>query len=252
MRAVWSFVVAVLAVVLVAAPLVALADGRVALVVGNSTYAHIGRLPNPDNDARDMSAPLRDHWREAVAPGDTVVCAGDLGGRRNIFGRWKPPCDPCDNLPSGNVAVLGNHDFTRFRWRERPLGVDASLMTLLIHADPPLLVTHVPLVVVPDGCVNVHGHHHDFRPLENPPVDQRERRADRLLAPPCPHSGLAARQSARRRTPARGRDDDRPHPSSGLGELTGMRSLVGLGGAPPASSDVGRGVVVTPSGHRAR
>ena len=36
-----------------------LADGRVALVVGNSTYAHIGRLPNPDNDARDMSAGLR-------------------------------------------------------------------------------------------------------------------------------------------------------------------------------------------------
>ena len=36
-----------------------LADGRVALVVGNSTYTHIGRLPNPDNDARDMSSALR-------------------------------------------------------------------------------------------------------------------------------------------------------------------------------------------------
>ena len=58
-RAVRSLVVAVLAVVVVAAPSVALADGRVALVVGNSTYAHIGRLPNPDNDARDMSAALR-------------------------------------------------------------------------------------------------------------------------------------------------------------------------------------------------
>ena len=39
------------------------------------------------------------------------------------------------------------------------------MMTVVIHADPPLLVTHVPLVAVPDGCVNVHGHHHDFRPL---------------------------------------------------------------------------------------
>ena len=36
-----------------------LADDRVALVMGNSTYAHIGRLPNPDNDARDLSAALR-------------------------------------------------------------------------------------------------------------------------------------------------------------------------------------------------
>jgi TPR repeat protein len=59
MRAVSSLVVAVLSLVVFAAPSVVLADGRVALVVGNSTYAHIGRLPNPDNDARDMSGALR-------------------------------------------------------------------------------------------------------------------------------------------------------------------------------------------------
>ena len=33
---------------------VALAAGRVALVVGNSTYSHIARLLNPENDAADM------------------------------------------------------------------------------------------------------------------------------------------------------------------------------------------------------
>ena len=59
MRAVRSLVVAVLAFVVFAVPSVVLAAGRVALVVGNSNYAHIGRLPNPDNDARDMSAALR-------------------------------------------------------------------------------------------------------------------------------------------------------------------------------------------------
>ena len=59
MRAVRSLVVAVLAFVVFAVPSVVLADGRVALVVGNSTYAHIGRLPNPDNDARDISVALR-------------------------------------------------------------------------------------------------------------------------------------------------------------------------------------------------
>ena len=45
-------------VVFVAPPIV-FADGRVALVVGNGTYTHIGRLPNPDNDAQDVSAALR-------------------------------------------------------------------------------------------------------------------------------------------------------------------------------------------------
>ena len=51
MQALRSLVVAVVGFVVLAVPSVVLADGRVALVVGNSTYAHIGRLPNPDNDA---------------------------------------------------------------------------------------------------------------------------------------------------------------------------------------------------------
>ena len=50
-----SFVATVLALVVFASASVALADGRVALVVGNSTYAHIGRLPNPENDAVDVA-----------------------------------------------------------------------------------------------------------------------------------------------------------------------------------------------------
>ena len=51
-------VVIVVAVVVLAGPSVVLADGRVALVIGNSTYAHIGFLPNPGNDADDMKAAL--------------------------------------------------------------------------------------------------------------------------------------------------------------------------------------------------
>ena len=43
----------------VLAPALASAAGRVALVVGNGTYAHIGRLPNPRNDAADMAGALR-------------------------------------------------------------------------------------------------------------------------------------------------------------------------------------------------
>ena len=37
---------------------VAFADGRVALVVGNGEYAAVGRLPNPANDAADVTAAL--------------------------------------------------------------------------------------------------------------------------------------------------------------------------------------------------
>ena len=55
MRVVRLSVVAAMLVVFASATVV-LANGRVALVVGNSTYAHIGRLPNPENDAVDMTA----------------------------------------------------------------------------------------------------------------------------------------------------------------------------------------------------
>jgi len=123
-------------------------------------------VKRPFPSLREMNQGLRARWREAVAPGDIVVCAGDLGGRRAFLGRWQPPCV---DLPGRKVIVLGNHDFTRFRCRERPLGADVSSMTLLIRSDPPLLVTHVPLVAVPAGCVNVHGHTHDFKPLEPGP-----------------------------------------------------------------------------------
>ena len=53
------FVVAVLALTLLTWASLALAAGRVALVIGNSTYSHIGRLPNAENDATDMSVALR-------------------------------------------------------------------------------------------------------------------------------------------------------------------------------------------------
>ena len=48
-----AFVGLLLVVGLVAAPPPTVsATGRVALVVGNSTYAHIGRLPNPGRTSR--------------------------------------------------------------------------------------------------------------------------------------------------------------------------------------------------------
>ena len=74
-------VVLLLAVVLVASASVALADGRVALVVGNSSYAHIGRLPNPGNDAADMTAALRRLGFEVTTELDTRLTELNLALR---------------------------------------------------------------------------------------------------------------------------------------------------------------------------
>ena len=58
-RSARSFFVGLLVSLAIAAGSVVHAAGRVALVVGNSTYSAIGPLPNPGNDAADMSAALR-------------------------------------------------------------------------------------------------------------------------------------------------------------------------------------------------
>ena len=70
-------VMAVLLLVLgqVAVPSAASAAGKVALVIGNSAYAHIGRLPNPANDAADMEAALGRLGFEVASAPDV-----DLGG----------------------------------------------------------------------------------------------------------------------------------------------------------------------------
>ena len=55
----------------------ALAEKRVALVIGNSAYQHVATLPNPGNDAHDMAAKLEGLGFEVVTGADL-----DLSGVR--------------------------------------------------------------------------------------------------------------------------------------------------------------------------
>ena len=55
--------------------------------------------------------------------------------------------------------MLGNHDVDPVN-QVRPVAVGRTAATLFAPGDPPLLLTHVPLLQVPHGWVNVHGHVH--------------------------------------------------------------------------------------------
>ena len=83
-------VVGLLALVLAASASVALAR-QVALIVGNSSYAHIGRLPNPENDAVDMSAALRRLGFEVTTELDTD--RGELTEALRAFTRQSAGAD---------------------------------------------------------------------------------------------------------------------------------------------------------------
>ena len=70
------------------------AAGRVALVVGNGTYAAIGALPNPGNDAADLAAALRrlgfdvTTVRDADLAGMNGRCGCSRGRARGRTWRW--------------------------------------------------------------------------------------------------------------------------------------------------------------------
>ena len=58
--------------------------------------------------------------------------------------------------------MYGNHEITRAGSVDND-GFDEVYSTLYVDGQPPLLLTHIPLRVVPEGCVNVHGHLHQGR-----------------------------------------------------------------------------------------
>jgi uncharacterized caspase-like protein len=71
----------VLTIVLVLVCSQAVAEKRVALVIGNSAYQHASRLPNPENDAPDMAAKLEGLGFEVVLGSNL-----DLAGVRYAIG----------------------------------------------------------------------------------------------------------------------------------------------------------------------
>ena len=96
------------------------AQGRVALVVGNSAYQHTRALPNPANDAADMAAKLR-------GLGFEVIEGRDLTGD-GFYDRLRAFSGALSNA-SGGAAVFfyAGHGLQDDRARNFMVPVDSSL-----------------------------------------------------------------------------------------------------------------------------
>lgn len=66
--------------------------------------------------------------------------------------------------PGRKILVAGNHDHAHIRRLRRAFDEVAACAHL--PGKPHLLFTHVPLDDVPEGCVNVHGHVHRKRSVD--------------------------------------------------------------------------------------
>ena len=88
--------------------------------------------------------------------GHTIICLGDVL-HENVW-RNESLMNEIRSCPGDRVLVLGNHD--RDVPALRRTGFQKTCRTALCATDPPLVLTHIPLLKVPAGTVNVHGHLH--------------------------------------------------------------------------------------------
>ena len=69
------------------------------------------------------------------------------------------------------ILVVGNHDITG-QGHLRVEGFHRVKAVLVSPGDPPLIWTHAPLLNVPAGHVNIHGHmHRSQKPADSPHIN---------------------------------------------------------------------------------
>ncbi len=98
------------------------------------------------------------NWEQVVASADTILILGDV----TVHGLWGQRLNRVHDAPGRKILVYGNHEITRTGLLDTN-GFDEVHSSLYVDGDPPLLLTHVPLRIVPEGCVNIHGHLHHKR-----------------------------------------------------------------------------------------
>ena len=123
----------------------------------------LGAFSRPFHTAQAADKAMHRAWVDRVADDDTIICLGDVSVdgclRPHHVIRWR-------QAPGFKVLVLGNHDIDPIN-RIKLLDIERTTLALTAPGDPPLLLTHVPLIQVPHGAVNVHGHIHD-KPAPTP------------------------------------------------------------------------------------
>ena len=111
----------------------------------------------PFRNTEKMDWTPMEAWRNNVSADETIVCVGDVSGEGYMHVGHE---QMWNSAPGRKWLVLGNHDVDLVN-RIATLATERTAVALVAPGDPPLVLTHVPLLEVPFGCVNVHGHVHE-------------------------------------------------------------------------------------------
>ncbi len=106
-----------------------------------------------------MNECLIGNARNIIKPGDIVIWGGDIS-----FGHIHEVNEMIRNLPGYHIQIIGNHDMdnhgklSKYDFDERH---PCLVLDVIDHdIEYQILITHYPLDIVPDNCINFHGHIH--------------------------------------------------------------------------------------------
>ena len=115
----------------------------------------------------DQDEQIWEAWERALSPDTVLVVVGDVAlGDAVCEATWMR----IRSTPGLKHLVIGNHDVTG-AGEVRTHGFDDTWSVMTSAGDPPLVWTHYPLLAVPDGHVNIHGHEHGNPPRASPHIN---------------------------------------------------------------------------------
>ena len=134
------------------------------LHLGDTEVMEYCRRPFGDADA--MGRAIMAAWTAAVEPDDTILNGGDIA-LSSALGKTRRTA--IREAPGRKLLVVGNHDFNLRSGLLDTAGHDTWTGVLVIETDPPIVMTHVPMGMLPPGWVNLHGHVHNHAPPGDTP-----------------------------------------------------------------------------------
>lgn len=111
----------------------------------------------PFSSKEEMNQVMIENYKKTITDNDVVVWGGDIGFMTppQINALVKP-------LPGKKILIIGNHDFHRKSTNLYEFDCFDEIHTCLplSYDNIEFLITHYPLVNVPQNCYNIHGHIH--------------------------------------------------------------------------------------------
>ncbi len=110
----------------------------------------------PFKNIKEMNKALIDNWNSRIKDEDLVVIVGDFFAGNKLFCKYL-----LSNLKGEKILIKGNHDF-KFRYKKLMNSKDFKIYNKMEFSldGYHFILTHKPMRKVPDGAINIHGHHH--------------------------------------------------------------------------------------------